>query len=759
MKKFRLAVINFLCLLIVIIYILIAGYYQVWKDVGWLAGEKPPYYKTRDYAQNVKNSIEDLTEYIRLRENFEKDGRLDGKRLVDVYNYAEQGRIDGSVPNGLAYTLQQLVEWGKQQESYKWWAKYIEKNENNTYNSAMPKSVEGTLDELYPPRGFNSIAEFVMSEENLKRASEEQWMLDLALCLTKISDEMADYMKFAERFKSGNTNIRYQVENLENGQVYTNIRSEEEKENSTRLIFQGDTYFLDTDIPMDYDMRYDIIRNIHESLRNTEMYSVSVWIDRDFAVKDELWGGSRFYAKWSFFVKTFPLGLVVAVLLFAGTLAALCVASGKSTEKKNVVWGCLDQIPIELVVIPMGFIIYMGVLVAREGLGMVLPPPEAALRITALVGLYAFFLIGVLSLVRRRKERILFQRSILWQVFHNYKTGIMSGKTAVMFILLFCLYVLATVFGSQMGVVGIVIVVFVNLYIGGLVLREVMIHRQLLDGSRRIAEGDFTYKIPLEDLTGDHVKMARNINRIGDNLEMAVQESVRNERRKTDLIANVSHDLKTPLTSIITYVDLLKRENTINPKIEEYVDVLEKKTERLKVLMEDLVEVSRINSGNFPIQNQQLDFREFLQQIQGEFYEQLRSKELQMINSMPDEKIFIYADGRALWRVMENLYGNIAKYAMPGSRVYADLKVTEGRALFELKNISVQPLNIDADELLERFTQGDESRSTEGSGLGLSIARNLVSLMGGTFEIYLDGDLFKTSMSFPLDEDRGLLEG
>ena len=294
------------------------------------------------------------------------------------------------------------------------------------------------------------------------------------------------------------------------------------------------------------------------------------------------------------------------------------------------------------------------------------------------------------------------------------------------------------------------ILVFLNLYAGGHVLKEISARQQILDGVRKISDEDFTYKIPTENLNRVNVEIADNINRIGDNLEKAVQESVRNERRKTDLIANVSHDLKTPLTSIISYIGLLKREKIINPKIEEYVDVLDKKTQRLKILMEDLVEVSRINSGNFHIQPERMDFREFQQQVQGEFFEQLQNCGLETVNSIPEEKVYIWADGRALWRVMENLYGNIIKYALPGSRVYADMRADEKQVVFSLKNISLQPLNIDAEELTERFTQGDESRSTEGSGLGLSIAKNLVELMDGRFEIYLDGDLFKTTLIFPV---------
>lgn len=757
MKTFKLGVINFLCLAVIIIYIIIAGYYQVWKDVGWLAGETPPYYKTRDYAQNVQNNLSDLAEYIRLRENFEKDGEIDSGRLVDIYNYAELGTIDGSVHWGLAYTLQQLIDWSKQKESYKWWAGYIEKNKEGSYDSAKLGAAKGTLDELYPPRGFDSLPGFVISDKNIKRNNEEQWKLELVLCLLKVHEEMEQYLQLSEKFKSENTNIKYTVENLKTGQVYTNISSDKEKENSARLLFQGDSYFLDTDIPLDYNMSYDVIRNIRESLHDAENYKLSVWIDRSFPIKDELWGGNQFYKKWSFFIKTFPLGLVLITLAFLASAAALCMAAGKQmVREKSITWH-LDRVPVEMILIPMGFLIYLAAMIAKDGLGRILPPPQATLRVIGLIGMYSVFLICMLSLVRRRKQRTLSGNSILCQVFRNYKSGLITGRRAVLAAALFAAYVLAVIIGSGMGPAGITGVIFLNLYVGGIIIREVAVRTQLQEGTRKIAEGDFTYKIPLDELDNIHLSLAENINQIGDNLEHAVQESVRNERRKTDLITNVSHDLKTPLTSIISYVNLLKRENSSNPKIEEYVEILEKKTERLKVLMDDLVAVSRINSGNFPIQNKRLDFREFIQQVQGEFYEQFDRQKLQMVNSIPDYKVYIYGDGRALWRVMENLYGNIVKYAMPGSRVYADMKVADDRVFFDLKNISNQSLNIDADELMERFTQGDESRSTEGSGLGLSIARNLVVLMGGTFDIYLDGDLFKASISFPLDVKNGVV--
>lgn len=477
---------------------------------------------------------------------------------------------------------------------------------------------------------------------------------------------------------------------------------------------------------------------------------MSVWIDRTFSAKDYLWGGSQFYDKWSWFIKTFPKGLIFSAAVFFISLMALCVMTVKSAGRGNGIVRYLDRISIEFLLVPLGLLICLAAVIIKRSMDEILPPPQATGNVVIVLIIYMLLLTGVLSIVRRGKMKTLCRGSIIKQVIGNYRAGIRGGRRAAFALAGFALYAVTSCLLCRGGTLGSVILVFLNLYAGGHVLKEISARQQILDGVRKISDEDFTYKIPTENLNRVNVEIADNINRIGDNLEKAVQESVRNERRKTDLIANVSHDLKTPLTSIISYIGLLKREKIINPKIEEYVDVLDKKTQRLKILMEDLVEVSRINSGNFHIQPERMDFREFQQQVQGEFFEQLQNCGLETVNSIPEEKVYIWADGRALWRVMENLYGNIIKYALPGSRVYADMRADEKQVVFSLKNISLQPLNIDAEELTERFTQGDESRSTEGSGLGLSIAKNLVELMDGRFEIYLDGDLFKTTLIFPV---------
>lgn len=285
-----------------------------------------------------------------------------------------------------------------------------------------------------------------------------------------------------------------------------------------------------------------------------------------------------------------------------------------------------------------------------------------------------------------------------------------------------------------------------------LLLRKTAQRRQVQNGIDRIASGDIDYQLPVEGLTGDSYEMAAAINSIRGGLKNAVEEKVKNERMRAELITNVSHDIKTPLTSIINYVDLLKRENINDPKVQEYLNILEKKAERLRILTEDLVEASKASSGVLKLNEEEIDFVELVNQTNGEFADRFGRCNLKLICSMPDHPVYILADGRYVWRILENLYRNVEKYALTGTRVYVEVAEKGNRICFVIKNISASELNIQAEELTERFIRGDASRTTEGSGLGLSIARDLTKLMNGTFQIYLDGDLFRVTISFQIHE-------
>ena len=272
----------------------------------------------------------------------------------------------------------------------------------------------------------------------------------------------------------------------------------------------------------------------------------------------------------------------------------------------------------------------------------------------------------------------------------------------------------------------------------------------LLRGTKALAAGDYTKPVETRYLIGDLKQCGENLNKVQQGVQHAVEERLRSERMKTELITNVSHDIKTPLTSIVNYVDLLKKEPIDNPKAQEYLEVLDRQSKRLKKLTEDLVEASKASSGVIPVDCQPTSVNVLLSQLEGEYEERLQKADLTMIVHPAAGDPVVLADGKLLSRVMDNLMNNIVKYAMPGTRVYAAAAADEQETTISIKNVSRNELNVSADELMERFVRGDSSRHTEGSGLGLSIARSLVELQGGRFEISIDGDLFRADISLPL---------
>lgn len=274
----------------------------------------------------------------------------------------------------------------------------------------------------------------------------------------------------------------------------------------------------------------------------------------------------------------------------------------------------------------------------------------------------------------------------------------------------------------------------------------------LEEGAEKIAGGDLTYKIPTDKLMGPFKRHGEHLNSIGDGMNLAVSERMKSEMFKTELIANVSHDIRTPLTSIINYTDLLSKLELEDVQAKEYIEVLTRQSARLRKLTEDVLEASKATTGNMKVALEKMDLRVLVEQIQGEYEERLEARSLQMVCSYSEEILPIMADGRLLWRVMDNLFGNVCKYAMQNTRVYLDAGIVNGQVELTLRNISAVQLHISADALMERFVQGDRSRNTEGSGLGLSIAQSLTNLQGGTMELSIDGDLFKVKLNFPKTE-------
>lgn len=272
---------------------------------------------------------------------------------------------------------------------------------------------------------------------------------------------------------------------------------------------------------------------------------------------------------------------------------------------------------------------------------------------------------------------------------------------------------------------------------------------RLKKGGERIAEGNYQEPIDTKGMFWEFKKHAENINHVGDGISLAVEEQMKSERFRTELITNVSHDIKTPLTSIINYVDLMKKENITDPTVQEYMEVLDRQSLRLKKLIEDLMEASKASTGNLPVNAEVCDATVMLSQVVGEFEERAKENGLELIVESPKPPVEILADGRHLWRIIDNLMVNACKYAMPGTRVYIDLERFNGMVIMTFRNISKNRLNVSSEELMERFVRGDSSRNTEGSGLGLSIAQSLALLMDGNMAIQVDGDLFKAIVSFP----------
>ena len=272
--------------------------------------------------------------------------------------------------------------------------------------------------------------------------------------------------------------------------------------------------------------------------------------------------------------------------------------------------------------------------------------------------------------------------------------------------------------------------------------------KKILQTMLQIKQGQISSRVDTKNLLFDNKTLALAVNSFGEIIEDAVEKSISYEKFKASLITNVSHDIKSPLTSIINYVGHIKREGVDNPKVQSYLDILEAKSFKLKSLTEDLVEASKLSSGNIKAKLTCIDFGTLINQCIGENYDRFEEKELTPTFKHDDNKIMIDADPEMLWRVIENLFTNIFKYALKGTKVHMELGQKDGKAVFSIKNVSAAAISIDADALSERFVRGDESRSTEGYGLGLSIAKSLTKLQGGEFEVRLDGDLFKSYITF-----------
>ena len=644
------------------------------------------------------------------------------------------------------------------------------------------------LDEKFAPQGAENILDAVNKSTEWNGRLEDAYkeLFTLLDCIRAIqSDEqfndyetsLASVFHSVGDYTEGSTNLTYLFADKETQTIYTNKKaysSYAQLEQNLEKIFKEKAYAVVypelsecvTNIP---GADLQVWNHTIDQSFDTKDFVFAVSVDTKFSVADSMADEAENYKTYSKLMFPMLAGAVFGSVLWLIGMVWLTVTAGRKPKDEEIHLNGFDRWYTEIAAgavigIWLAGTIISGTLIANSSLGYSYAV-VTVIVICLICGTYtmAWFLIGYLSLVRRIKAGTLWKNSLIRKVLKWI--GKCSGKLAdfarafsrntaekikvllvggaflfLQFLIIGCIFNGAGVFLLALMAVDVAAIIFAIRKADGLDL--------IMDGLKKISDGELQYKIKTDTLTGKQKVMAEYINNIGSGLDAAVENSLKKERMQTELITNVSHDLKTPLTSIINYVDLMKRENPTDPKIQEYLRILDEKSQRLKVLTEDVVEASKASTGNIKLEMNDIDFVEMVQQVIGEFEEKFQEKNLTMMVHFTDEPSIIYADGQRMWRVLENVFGNVVKYAMEGTRVYAEISNRNKKVTFSLKNISAQPLNISADELTERFIRGDVARNTEGSGLGLSIAKSLTELQGGEFKLYLDGDLFKVMITF-----------
>ena len=646
----------------------------------------------------------------------------------------------------------------------------------DVYNYESSGNNDAPLKEVYKPDGADSILDVVNNNKEWKGNLSKAYQY-LYEALVQYSD--ASYgEKILKTYASGATNVNYMYVDTKSGKVYTNIKdvtSSNYLKTLDKLTSGAGPFMLIAPDTQDCVLGFSNISDWTVSywqnmLKNTglagENYLYFVSVDKDFPVLDRIKQEKLVYDKFEPWLVPVMAGSVLALILALAGVVILTIGAGRNNEDKKVHLNFFDRCYTEIVAVVVFMIWLMGTSVIVQAMD------DEEMRIVwktigfGTLGLWfgIWFLAGWLSLVRRIKARSLWRDSLLRHILLLVRKCFSKCSNLLVFlggnmisrvkiILLFGIFIFLQFMFTGMTVEGgsalsLLLMIVMDCAVLYYLIKKAWGREQIIAGLKKITDGDLQYKIPTEKLSGEQEMVADYINHIGEGLDAAVENSLKNERMKTELITNVSHDIKTPLTSIINYVDLLKRENPEDPKIRGYLEVLENKAQRLKVLTEDVVEASKASTGNIALEMTDLNFIELVHQVIGEFEEKFEERNLTMVVHFDEEEAIICADGRRLWRVLENVFGNVSKYAMENTRVYVDVKVDRPNVQLSLKNISAQPLNISAEELTERFIRGDVSRNTEGSGLGLSIAKDLVQLQGGEFKLYLDGDLFKVTIEF-----------
>ncbi|MGI6648943.1 MAG: sensor histidine kinase [Bacillota bacterium] len=597
------------------------------------------------------------------------------------------------------------------------------------------------------------------SEENIKASAEEKMIiLDNLNRLQRIQDRLSATVNFA-----------YYLKNTQTGEEITNVTEGTATEAAALIQKQATfAYYDQGKANTDYPQYANAIRRM---LAGTpfEVYT---------AVIEPLTPGDGFYDEYIGYTKiklmidkvlAYKNLLIAAAFLMVLAIIYLVGVAGRREQGGEIVLSFVDKIYSDVHSVGVFFVILFSLanfplnfyassfyyynLIESLVLSIIV------LSLNALIGLNY-----VLSMTRQIKSGQIIKNTLIYRLFNIIRdlTKIcFNGKTFKVWTLLLLLaYGLANgILFFSCGLVGedeffilvtILLIIPLNVAVVYFAAKALLSLTQIMGAAKEISMGNLDYPLDNTKISVAFSGFAEDIQSIQAGLKKAVAEAIKGERMKTDLITNVSHDLKTPLTSIINYVDLLKMEELNSEPAAEYVGILEEKSERLKQLIDDLIEASKASSGNLAVTAEKVDLQELVFQACGEYEEKIKQAQLD-IRVQPTEKdILVWADGKQMWRIIENLLSNVVKYSMPNTRVYIDIVKIDQYGLLTIKNISAVPLEVSPDQLTERFVRGDVSRTTEGSGLGLAIAQSLTKLQGGQFKVEIDGDLFKVMIEIPL---------
>ena len=492
-----------------------------------------------------------------------------------------------------------------------------------------------------------------------------------------------------------------------------------------------------------------------------------LWVQSPLAVAGDRY--EKVYTGLNWWKEHNAVLLILTLVSFAAGMAMsiyLCLAAGHRRGQDEIYLNWFHRVPGELILVGVIILGYYPLVWLLEGILVNLVYTEMPINLPLMIvaaGMTALSTLGLLVMMTvsaRVKSHTLLTNTLLWRL-GSWALGLwLRVRRAIPLVWRVAIGGLAYMLLS----LGLLLSGAVLLW---LVISSILVAylcswahcwKQIRRSTGELLKGNLDVQISCGKMPHDLREHAQQLNNLGKSISEAVAEQMRSEHFKAELITNVSHDLKTPLTSIINYVDLLKKEPMPNERVEEYINILERKSNRLKKLTEDLVEASKASTGVLSVELGRLDLAEMADQALGEYEERIQGAGLAVVRTLPDHPVWVMADGRRLWRVMDNLLSNCAKYALEGSRVYMEIHYDDKTATLSLKNISREPLNVPVERLMERFVRGDESRSTDGSGLGLSIAQSMTELQKGSFQVDIDGDLFKAMVTLPLAPAEELVE-